>query len=128
LDNAESPFGKSNTTSSALGKNSISSSHPVRPIDLKNEGLGNGSWNLHLDDLATAADGKTVTGQAKAILSFQQELTFAVKGTYDAKKKTAKLVLTDTQTAADNSLQVGLVNNGITKIKGKILGQSVDVK
>jgi hypothetical protein len=120
--------GTDKISASASGKGSISVSQNFGPEDIRMSGPGNADWDLFLEDLVTAANGKTITGEATVVLSSASELHFVVKGTYDAKKQTAKLVLTGTTESKGNSLQVGLVNNEIKTLKGKLLGQTVDVK
>jgi len=87
--------------------------------------LGDGSWKLALI-LADAGNNK-IGGTATVTLNSGSQWSFAVKGVYNPKTDTTKLVLIPTTESKGSSLKVEMTGASVTGIRGKISGQSVDV-
>ncbi len=89
-------------------------------------GLGDGSWTLALNNLATT--NNKVSGTATITLNSGQVFNYAVKGAFNATKGT-KLVLSASDLISKGSaIQVTIdTNNVVSNIKGRITGQNVNV-
>ncbi len=126
IDNAtKTVSGNNKASASASGLGSISSKDTFGPQDLDDPDLGNGNWTL---DMTLATSGKVVTASvAKVTLSSGLVLPFTAKGTYTAKTQSTKIVFTGTGVAKGTSLQIGMIGDQVKTVKGKLLGQSVNV-
>ena len=80
------------------------------------------NWHLNL---SVATSGAKVTGTATVQLANERSFPFTVKGT--TKGGASKLTLTGTGTGKGVTLQVTLAGNTITKITGKLLGQTLNL-
>jgi hypothetical protein len=87
--------------------------------------LGDGSWTLTLNNLATT--NNQVTGTATITLNSEQVFNYSVKGSFNSTKGT-KLVLTGADVISKGSaIQVTLdTGNVVRNIKGRITGQNVN--
>lgn len=118
--------GKRKLSASASGMGSIVENSFFGPLPLHLVGpFGNGSWTL---TLTVSTTGKIVTGSAVVALNSGQTFHYGVKGSFNAKSNSSKLVLTGADLATKGStLQVTMSGDAVTAIKGKITGQSVKV-
>ena len=115
-------------TASASGHGSIvnTTSFTNSISEVGGGALGDGSWTLTLNDLATT--NNQVTGTATITLNSGQSFNYSVKGSFNSTKGT-KLVLTGSDPNSKGSaIQVTLdTNDVVTNIKGRITGQMVNV-
>ena len=86
-------------------------------------GMGDGSWEL---DLNLSNDGvRKITGTAKVTLNSGASLSFAVKGNYNSKTDSSKLVLIPNPDSKGSSLRVTITGDTVTGLQGKMFGQFI---
>jgi hypothetical protein len=86
-----------------------------------------GAWRLEMLDLATDANNH-VTGSTATITTISgQTFTFKIRGHYQPRTGRSILLLRPADSVSRGSrLQVTLVTNTVTRIKGRISGQAVN--
>jgi hypothetical protein len=115
---------KNKASASGIGGGTDTGSLPETWWDVEPY-LGDGAWAL---SLALENDGgKKITGEAAVTLSTGAVCQFLVKGVYNAKTDTSKLVLSPLPGFKGASLKVQMLGDSITAIKGKISGQSINI-
>lgn len=116
--------GTAKTKASASGLGSINSTDSWANEPM--EDVVDGSWTLRLLNLVTAKN--KVTGTADVTLHTSSVHQFTVKGTYNPRTGTSRLMVTGLGAAKGASVTVTIgPGNTITSIKGKMFGQAVDV-
>ena len=127
LDNtAQTVSGVQTATGAASGLGGIKGREPLDTTwDEIVAAMGDGSWSLAM---TLQNDGvKKISGTAEVTLSSGAQLTFNVKGTYNAKTDKSLLVLVPDTDSKGSSLRINLMGSVITAIKGKLSGQAVTV-
>jgi len=120
--NAGQVTGRVSEKASAAGAGSISDTRQFAdsiPAD-----LGNGSWTLVLN--FDAANGSKLTGKATVTLQTGAVYPFSFTGTFAPHTQLSKLSLKGLDAGKGSALQVTFKNNAITKIAGRVAGQSVN--
>ena len=115
--------GRCSAKVTAAGLGSIADSVGLGPEALAPE-LGDGSWSLVLNfaDLA----GNKLSGLASVTLKTGQVYRFRFRGTYLPHTGVSKLSLTGYDTGTGSVLQVTLKDGQVSRVNGRVSGQSVD--
>jgi hypothetical protein len=125
LDNySQSVAGTTSTRAAAAGSGAISDHQTWGPYAVASFAAGTGSWTLNMN-LATS--GKQVTGLATVVLETGTTFSFPVKGIYKPQSQQSRLVLIGSGASKGSSLQVTMLGNSITGIKGRVAGQFVKI-
>jgi hypothetical protein len=114
-------------TGSIPGQNSASPLVGLRhygPMPLSSFIAGDGSWTL---DMTLSTTGKRVVGSAIILLNSGQSQLYSIKGVYKHRNQRSTLVLTGIGLSRGSNLEVIMNADTITKTKGKICGQLVNV-
>lgn len=120
--------GRSVERASAARKGSLSEKSTFNDtISSLMDELGNGTWTLVLDFAAPPAANK-LAGTASVTLNSGAVYPFNFTGVYTPRTGASKLNLKGHDAGAGSILQVMLSTNHITRIVGRVTGQSVNIK
>lgn len=120
--------GRTTAHASASGLGAVSKAGTIDNSDLADltSELGDGTWTLQIT-FGTANVNK-LSGTASVTLNSGQVYPFSFTGTYNPKTQESKLNLKGIDAGKGSLLQVTLDGTDLTRITGRVSGQSVSIK